>query len=82
MFPCSRCGNCCKSIGKTIWGKAMALEDGSCKWLNTETNLCTIYNNRPTMCNVDECYEKFYITEMSRDDFYQLNKQVCHMLQK
>ena len=82
VFPCSQCGNCCRSVGKTFWGKSMALEDGSCKWLDHKTQRCTIYDNRPVFCNVDKCYDNIYITKMSRDEFYQINKRVCYELQK
>lgn len=82
MFPCSQCGNCCRIVGKSFWGKSMALADGSCKWFDKRTNLCTIYSERPLMCNVDECYKKFYSKQMSINDFYKINQQVCNRLQK
>ena len=82
MFKCEQCGCCCRKVGKTIIGKHMALPNGICKYLNQETNLCTIYAHRPIFCNVDAYYDKYYINEMSREEFYRLNKLECIKLQQ
>ncbi|WP_315275718.1 YkgJ family cysteine cluster protein [Selenomonas sputigena] len=81
MFHCTQCGECCKQVGMTIWGKNMALPNGICKWLDDSTNLCTIYQHRPLMCNVDAFYEENYAMVMSREEFYALNRAECLKLQ-
>lgn len=81
MFHCTQCGECCKRVGMTIWGKKMALPNGVCKWFDSSTNCCTIYNRRPLMCNVDAAYEEIYAGTMSREKFYALNKTECIKLQ-
>lgn len=82
MFPCTQCGLCCRCVGLTIWGKHMALPNLACKWLDEESNLCTIYEKRPLMCNVDAFYEKVFSTGMTREEFYTENKAVCEELRK
>ena len=59
----------------------MALSNGICKYLNQETNLCTIYNNRPIFCNVDAFYEKYLKNKMPINEFYAKNKSECKKLQ-
>lgn len=77
MFQCEQCGCCCRRIGEVDFAKHMALADGSCKFLNTETNLCAIYETRPIFCRVDEFFEKFLSDKMTREDFYRKNKITC-----
>ena len=55
--------------------------DGVCKYLDRKTNLCTIYNARPLVCNVDKYYEAYFKEQMSREKFYELNYQSCRNLQ-
>lgn len=82
MFPCEKCGCCCRLVGRTPWGKWLALPDGVCRWLDQETNLCRIYEERPLFCNVDRYFEEHYKDSMSREDFYALNQRECAKLQK
>ena len=81
MFDCERCGCCCRQVGSTIWGKAMADEQGICRYLDQERNICEIYEQRPDICRVDLMYEQFYREKMSLEDFYKMNKQICRKLQ-
>lgn len=80
MFNCEQCGCCCRNVGKSILGKHLALPNGVCKYLNQATNLCTIYKSRPIFCNVDAYYEKYLKYELSREEFYKINKQECETL--
>lgn len=66
---------------KFFFSRHMALDDGTCKYLDKETNLCTIYNERPDFCRVDEFYEKNFADIMTREEFYRLNKKICLQLQ-
>ena len=54
-FNCSGCGICCVIAGKS--GLMPAKDDGSCKYL-TDENKCSIYDERPELCNVRRMYEK------------------------
>jgi Fe-S-cluster containining protein len=59
-FNCESCGACCKVIGCVL------LKD----------NKCTVYESRPTICNVDHCYE-IYCNDMNLDDFVENTKKHC-----
>ncbi len=80
MFVCKKCGECCRNIGGIDVYKDLDRGDGICKFL--EGNICSIYENRPLLCRVDESYEKLFASEISREDFYKLNYQVCEGLIK
>ena len=82
MFPCERCAACCRHVGNSDLGKQMALPNGICKYLNQKTNLCTRYDSRPMICNVDAYYDKYLSHVFTREKFYQFNKEQCHILQK
>jgi len=77
MFPCEKCGACCRRVGEVFFARHMANPDGVCKYLDEATNLCTIYSQRPIFCRVDELYEKNLADKMSREEFYRINKEVC-----
>lgn len=81
MFPCEKCGCCCRNIGKAEFAENMALPDGSCKYLDKKSNLCQIYESRPIFCRVDDFYEKFLSHSMTREEFYKLNKECCKNFQ-
>ena len=81
MFPCERCGCCCRKVGELKFVQNMALSDGTCKYLDKQSNLCKIYDNRPIFCRVDDFYDKFLSQTISRDEFYQKNKVKCRLFQ-
>ena len=81
MFPCDRCGCCCRRVGETFFAQSTALSDGSCKYLDKSTNLCTIYYERPIFCRVDDYYDKYMSNAMTREEFYKENKSLCHKWQ-
>ena len=66
-FKCEKCGLCCKKV--------------NCMYL-TEENLCSIYEKRPLVCNVDKGYEVFFSKVMSKEQFNKLNSKICITLQE
>lgn len=80
MFQCDQCGECCRNLDRSLLYSDLDQGGGVCKYL--VGNLCSIYEMRPLICRVDECYEKYFCTEMSREAFYILNYQVCRKLKK
>ena len=84
MFPCTKCGECCKHIDKavTLFTDAgfdinfpYKWNDGVCEKL--VNNLCSIYENRPYICNIDR-----YIKEnkVNKKAFYRSNTEACNKL--
>lgn len=82
MFNCDKCGSCCRQIGKAFFASDMAEIDGVCKYLDRGKNLCRIYDNRPTFCNVDAFYDMYFSHEMSREEYYHKNKKMCEELRR
>jgi len=81
MFPCTSCGLCCQHISSIKELKKFDLGNGVCKYLNTLTNQCCIYETRPEICRVDEMYDKKYNKFYSKKDFYLINAEACNHLQ-
>ncbi|WP_368043288.1 YkgJ family cysteine cluster protein [uncultured Ruminococcus sp.] len=80
MFKCDRCGMCCRNIRKSELYKELDDGTGKCKYLNG--NLCSIYNNRPTFCKVDECYDLYFKDIMTKEEYYEQNYKACNSLKK
>ena len=54
--------------------------DGTCKYL--QGNLCTIYTERPLLCRIDECYEKFFKDQMTLEQYYKVNYEMCKEIRR
>lgn len=80
MFNCTCCGECCRSLDKSEVYLELDRGDGTCKYL--EGNKCSIYNERPLLCRIDECYEMYFKNQYSLNEYYELNYKVCRELQK
>lgn len=77
MFPCDKCGECCKNLRYSNLYSDLDRGDGICKYL--ENNLCLIYNERPILCRIDEGYE-LVKEKMTLEEYYQLNEKACVFL--
>lgn len=80
MFNCDKCGACCKNLKHSIIYASLDRGNGVCKYLNG--NLCSIYENRPVICRVDESYNLFFKQLMSLDEYYERNYAACLELKK
>lgn len=80
MFPCEKCGACCRSLNTSPLYADLDRGDGVCRYL--QGNLCSIYEQRPMLCRIDQCYELFYKEQYSLEEYYQLNLDLCHILQQ
>ena len=78
MFNCSKCGLCCRSLNE--YYSDLDRGDKVCRYLDTNTNLCKIYDNRPIKCRIDDFYDKYLSNIISRDIYYSLNYDVCKNL--
>ena len=75
MFKCDVCGKCCRHLDRSEIYKDLDRGDGICRYL--EDNLCSIYDDRPLLCRVDDAYYKYFQNELSLDENYRLNYQAC-----
>ena len=80
MFYCDRCGACCRHLELSPLYRELDRGDGICKYLSG--NLCSIYENRPLLCRVDESYDAFFKDVMSLEVYYKLNYESCNKLKK
>jgi Fe-S-cluster containining protein len=81
MFPCTNCGCCCKRVGII---KAFLTDDefpfdvdenGSCKML--VNNMCSVYDNRPDICKVEEMSKK---NNIPKEIYYKMAIDVCNRM--
>ncbi len=73
VFNCDCCGRCCQSL-KLFGEHYKDLDDGSgtCRYFDKSTSLCSIYENRPLKCRVEEgfeWYQKTYGVKLSFDKY-------------
>lgn len=80
MFECDACGQCCRNLDKSSIYSELDRGDGICKYL--VGNLCSIYENRPLICRVDESYDIFFKENMRKEEYYRLNCEACIRLKK
>lgn len=43
-------------------------------------NLCSIYEQRPILCRVDDAYNKYFKQRMSLEEYYNENYKICKLL--
>lgn len=80
MFKCNKCGLCCTQLsGSSIYSE-LDRGDGVCKFFDEETRLCTIYQSRPLLCNVEQTYKEYFKDKLSQEEYYRLNYEACERL--
>ena len=80
MFPCQKCGMCCRNLQLSLLYHELDRGDGTCKYLNG--NLCSRYDDRPLFCRIDDCYTLIFKDVMSIEQYYKLNLEMCKKLQR
>ena len=77
MFNCDKCGLCCMKINQSSIYLELDRGDGICKFFNLRDHLCSIYDNRPVICNIDKMYQMYFSTKLSLEEYYDLNYKAC-----
>lgn len=80
MFKCDMCGQCCRNVDKSSIYTELDRGDGVCKYLNG--NICSIYDDRPLVCRIDESYWTFFKEDFSLEEYYNLNYEMCKKLKE
>ena len=80
MFICVKCGECCRHLERSDVYSDLNRGDGVCIYLTGD--LCSIYEQRPLLCRVDECYEAFFGGRYTREEYEKLNYDSCNLLKK
>jgi len=96
-FKCTSCSACCKTVGsaidnaKKLQTKSVISEmllsfphdlndEGHCSKLD-ETGNCSVYDDRPDICNVEKMYEIHYSKYYpSKEAFYEAEHKACNVL--
>jgi len=81
VFPCTKCGLCCKNLDKSSVYSYLNRGDGTCVNFDSASNLCKIYEDRPLICRIDAYYEQILSASMSRDEYIAANIQSCKDIQ-
>ena len=76
LFPCVRCGLCCRNIDKVLQLQDFNDGTGTCTYLRSD-NLCSIYPTRPIWCNVAEAYSDMFRQTMPEHEFFVKNLEIC-----
>ncbi|MBQ6972048.1 MAG: hypothetical protein IJP86_06795 [Synergistaceae bacterium] len=82
MFNCDCCGLCCRHISGIKMLEAFDDRTGTCIYLDRDNDLCTIYDSRPVICNIDAMYDIFFSRKMTREEFYAMNRESCMRLKR
>lgn len=53
-----------------------------CRYYDKKHKLCSIYNERPVICDVDRYYEENLNGKIDREEYYKTNYVVCKMLKR
>ena len=77
-FDCDKCGECCRNVNLSEIYADLDSGNGICKYL--VGNLCSIYENRPLKCRIDECYYEYFSKEMTMEEYYEKNYEMCNIL--
>ncbi|WP_240996189.1 YkgJ family cysteine cluster protein [Pseudomonas viridiflava] len=81
MFPCTKCGLCCKNLDKSSIYSGLDRGDGTCVNFDSASNLCKIYEDRPLICKIDAYYERYLSASMTRNEYIAVNIQSCKDVQ-
>lgn len=62
--------------------QAFDLGNGVCKYLDLDSNMCRIYDNRPEICNIESMYKKHFYKFYTKEEFIRLNIESCNVMQE
>ena len=79
-FPCTACGQCCRNVHLSRLTEYLSRGDGICRYLDENSNLCSIYEERPLGCNVDKFFKLFLKDKISWLDYVRQNSDFCRVL--
>jgi len=76
---CSGCGICCKMVAHLQYFPEPIDENGACTHLK-EDNSCSIYEDRPLICRVDDMYEVLKKHFKSKQEYIKLTVDTCNLM--
>ena len=82
MFLCDKCGLCCRNLKLSSLYTRLARGDGVCIYYDENTKLCSIYETRPILCNIDKMFYTYFSNKLTKEEYYKLNYEACKKLKK
>lgn len=79
-FQCTMCGECCRNLKQSEIYAELDDGTGTCKYL--VGNKCSIYDNRPLICRIDESYDVFFKELMTKNEYYEFSYKTCEYLKQ
>lgn len=80
-FPCIACGQCCRNVHLSPLTNYLSRGDGVCQYLDEDSNLCSIYEERPIFCNITNFFKIYLSDKILWTDFVEQNLVICRTLQ-
>ncbi len=77
-FVCDKCGECCRHLNLSDIYSDLDSGNGVCKYLVGD--ICSIYEKRPLKCRIDDSYYEFFPDDMTIEEYYQKNYEMCRNL--
>lgn len=81
-FKCDMCGLCCQNLRRSELYSFLDRGDGVCKYYDDVSHKCSIYNNRPLICNVEAYYEAYFRNIIDKTEYLKMNYSVCSKLKE
>lgn len=79
-FDCKGCGTCCRNLPTHPLFAGMHNGDGVC--FKLVDNKCSIYEDRPLVCNIYKGWEVIFKDLYTLEQWYELNKKGCKYLEE
>lgn len=79
-FPCIQCGLCCQNLNESSLYDDLNRGDGTCKYYLEEEKKCSIYDQRPLKCRIDDMYDAYFSKVMNKKEYYEVNIKACQSL--
>lgn len=76
-FFCNKCGLCCKKVSESPTYCHLNRGDGICRHFQESDSSCSVFSSRPEICNMEIMYQKHFSREFSKDQFIEINKNIC-----
>lgn len=80
VFPCNRCGACCRHVDIAKETRFLDRGDGICSNFDVTNSICLIYSTRPAVCRVDAQYQEKYHSQYTWENFVEINLIACEKI--
>ena len=80
MIDCDKCSLCCRFFGKLPKMEPFDRGDGVC--IHLKNNICEIYEDRPTICNIKKIYQDIFKDIITEEEYIRLSYKGCDTLKE